>query len=68
MLYPETKGRALEDMDGLFGKSDDGDSAVLLARGASRHREGWDGYPDEGDEARMSIEDSTEEDAPLLGP
>ncbi|POR34775.1 Glucosidase 2 subunit beta [Tolypocladium paradoxum] len=67
MLYPETKGRALEDMDGLFGKSHDRNSAVLL-EGAGPSGEDWDGREGEGDEARQSsTRDSTEEDAPLLG-
>lgn len=64
MLYPETKGRALEDMDGLFGRSEDRNSSVLLEGG-----EGWDERQEDdgGGEARQSM-DSTEEDAPLLGP
>ncbi|PNY25182.1 Glucosidase 2 subunit beta [Tolypocladium capitatum] len=66
MLYPETKGRALENMDGLFGKSHARNSAVSRD-GAARGGEGWHEPHEGGGEARQSAEDSTDEDAPLMG-
>ena len=64
MLYPETKGRALEDMDGLFGRVDGRAASVLVIDdldGPERER------ADDGeDEVRRSL-GSGEEDDPLLG-
>lgn len=56
LLYPETKGRALEDMDGLFGKT--GERNGLMLSGTN-----------DDDDQRVSAGDESidgEEDDPLL--
>lgn len=63
-LYPETKGRALEDMDAIFGAPKDEDRAVMLGDGFDE-----DGVLDGGDRRDDDDEsrgEAAEEDAPLL--
>ena len=80
LLYPETKGRALEDMDSLFGKAADSQfhsSAYLQLDGAeagddwegddSGREESSPGQEREQRHARDSTEQEGEEDGPLLG-
>ncbi|GJN71848.1 ascus development protein 3 [Purpureocillium lilacinum] len=80
LLYPETKGRALEDMDSLFGKATDSQfhsSAYLQLDGAETgdewaeddagREESPPGQEHEQRHARDSTEQEGEEDAPLLG-
>ncbi|KAI9151476.1 ASD-3 ascus development protein 3 [Paramyrothecium foliicola] len=69
LLYPETKGRALEDMDSLFGKANHRLSTVMLNGDANESREdGWRVEDDEPDHdgRSQSTRSSGEEDAPLL--
>ncbi|KEY75201.1 hypothetical protein S7711_01640 [Stachybotrys chartarum IBT 7711] len=63
-LYPETKGRALEDMDAIFGAPKNDDRAVMLGDGFDEDGvlDGGDGRDDD-DESRG---EAAEEDAPLL--
>ncbi|EFY92281.1 ascus development protein 3 [Metarhizium acridum CQMa 102] len=57
LLYPETKGRELEDMDSLFGKSEDRNATLPLDGVAE----------DAGEDGDMLITTTThEEDEPLL--
>lgn len=65
-LYPETAGRALEDMDALFG------SVKLPARAAASGQGGngvplGGGEPEYQDGETPSERDSREEEARLLG-
>lgn len=66
-LYPETAGRALEDMDALFGKAkstDPRNSSADLEPGEDvRLRE----EPESREEEESSTEGSREEVARLLG-
>ena len=57
LLYPETKGRALEDMDSLFGKGEDRNATVPLGGVI-------DGAGQDADVP--SARSSNEEDEPLL--
>lgn len=61
-LYPETAGRALEDMDALFGKAD------VTRRAVNSNEEGVHlrGDRDSGEE-EQSARESREEGARLLG-
>ncbi|KAF5130325.1 Sugar transporter STL1 [Metarhizium anisopliae] len=58
LLYPETKGRELEDMDSLFGKSEERNATLSL--GGVAEDVGEDG----GD--MLSTTATHEEDEPLL--
>jgi MFS family permease len=73
LLYPETKGRALEDMDSLFGKTSHRQSSVLLGEGAddSHLDDDWHAHTpadrlQQQDPDASGPRSSREEDAPLL--
>lgn len=61
MLYPETKGCALEDMDSLFQKYS-GDSASVGLHGLPADHDEEEREPNGGAASR----DSASEDQPLL--
>ncbi|UNI22820.1 hypothetical protein JDV02_008674 [Purpureocillium takamizusanense] len=79
MLYPETKGRALEDMDSLFGKATDSrfHSSAYLQLDGSEAGDEWtgdhagtsgtsSGRARPRNQRRGNTEQDEEEDAPLL--
>ena len=67
LLYPETKGRALEDMDSLFGKADPRHSAVMLNGDIDDSADADWRVDDEHEDGILPAgRSSGEEDAPLL--
>ncbi|PHH92078.1 hypothetical protein CDD83_9014 [Cordyceps sp. RAO-2017] len=66
-FYPETKGRALEDMDALFAASAHPPPAAVSLDQTSAVGDRDLSHDDRDQAAQSSGRDGTEEDAPLLG-